>query len=54
MDWCRRFIARYKCPRFVEIVSELPRADTGKLLMRDLRARPATPDQSTDNPSGAS
>jgi acyl-CoA synthetase (AMP-forming)/AMP-acid ligase II len=54
MAWCRRFIARYKCPRFIEFMAELPRADTGKLLMRDLRARPATADQSTDHPGGAS
>lgn len=35
--WCREHLARYKCPRSVEISPELPRNPTGKLLKRDLR-----------------
>ncbi|WP_167106523.1 long-chain-fatty-acid--CoA ligase [Mycobacterium sp. DL592] len=35
--WCREHLARYKCPRSIEISPELPRNPTGKLLKRDLR-----------------
>ncbi|MGY4712053.1 long-chain-fatty-acid--CoA ligase [Mycolicibacterium sp. CBM1] len=35
--WCRERLARYKCPRSVEISEALPRNPTGKLLKRDLR-----------------
>jgi acyl-CoA synthetase (AMP-forming)/AMP-acid ligase II len=31
-------LARYKCPSRYEIVAELPRALSGKLLRRELRA----------------
>ncbi|MGH3715352.1 MAG: FadD3 family acyl-CoA ligase [Micromonosporaceae bacterium] len=34
---CRRTLANYKIPRYVEIVSELPRNATGKILKRVLR-----------------
>ncbi|ATY11644.1 o-succinylbenzoate--CoA ligase [Amycolatopsis sp. AA4] len=37
--YCRERIAAFKCPRRVEIVDELPRNATGKLLKRELRAR---------------
>ena len=46
--WVRARIAGYKRPRFVEFVPALPRTDTGKLLTRELRARPVTPDQHVD------
>jgi len=46
--WVRTHIAGYKRPRFVEFVAALPRTDTGKLLTRELQARPVTPDQHTD------
>jgi acyl-CoA synthetase (AMP-forming)/AMP-acid ligase II len=36
---CRTLIARYKCPRSVEFVDELPRLATGKLDKPTLRAR---------------
>jgi acyl-CoA synthetase (AMP-forming)/AMP-acid ligase II len=36
--WCQERLARYKCPRSVEIVAVLPRNPAGKLLKRDLRA----------------
>jgi acyl-CoA synthetase (AMP-forming)/AMP-acid ligase II len=36
---CRQHLARYKCPRSVDIVDELPRKDTGKLYKRILRER---------------
>ena len=44
----RRFkgrIAGYKRPRYIEFVDQLPRDPIGKLLRRDLSARPVTPDQ---------
>jgi acyl-CoA synthetase (AMP-forming)/AMP-acid ligase II len=36
--YCRERLAHYKCPRSVEVVAELPRNPTGKILKRDLRA----------------
>lgn len=44
----RRFkgqIAGYKRPRYIEFVESLPRDPIGKLLRRELSARPVTPDQ---------
>jgi acyl-CoA synthetase (AMP-forming)/AMP-acid ligase II len=35
--WCRERLAHYKCPRSVDIMAELPRNPTGKLLKKDLR-----------------
>ncbi|MBU3750470.1 MAG: long-chain fatty acid--CoA ligase, partial [Mycobacterium sp.] len=35
--WCREKLAGYKCPRSVDIMDELPRNPTGKLLKKDLR-----------------
>jgi acyl-CoA synthetase (AMP-forming)/AMP-acid ligase II len=35
--WCKEKLAGYKCPRSVEIMAELPRNPTGKLLKKDLR-----------------
>ncbi len=37
VTWCREKLAHYKCPRSVEIMEELPRTPTGKLLKKDLR-----------------
>ncbi len=37
VEFCRRAIARYKCPRVIEFVDALPRYDTGKLYKRRLR-----------------
>jgi long-chain acyl-CoA synthetase len=38
---CRELMAVYKCPREVEIVDELPKTASGKLLRRELRDRAA-------------
>ncbi|GHE58333.1 fatty acid--CoA ligase family protein [Streptomyces vinaceus] len=38
--WSRREMANYKVPREVEFVTELPRNASGKVLKRELRARP--------------
>jgi acyl-CoA synthetase (AMP-forming)/AMP-acid ligase II len=35
--WCRDHLAAYKCPRSVDIVDELPRNPTGKVMKKDLR-----------------
>jgi long-chain acyl-CoA synthetase len=35
---CAHALARYKCPSRYEVVTELPRADSGKLLRRELRS----------------
>jgi acyl-CoA synthetase (AMP-forming)/AMP-acid ligase II len=39
IEHCRTLIARYKCPRSVDFVEELPRLATGKLDKPMLRAR---------------
>ena len=36
---CRAHLARYKCPRTVDFVDELPRQDNGKIYKRLLRDR---------------
>lgn len=38
LRFCSDHLARYKCPRLIEFVPELPRTGTGKLLKRELRA----------------
>ena len=37
IDFCAEHLARFKCPRTVDIVDELPRLPTGKLYKRLLR-----------------
>ncbi|MCB1537070.1 MAG: fatty acid--CoA ligase, partial [Rhodoblastus sp.] len=37
LTWCRERLAGYKLPKSVEIVAELPRNPTGKILKRELR-----------------
>ncbi len=36
---CHERLARYKVPRAIEVVAQLPRSATGKVLKRELRAR---------------
>jgi len=36
IDYCRERMARYKVPRLVEFVTELPKGPTGKILKREL------------------
>ena len=38
-DYVKQNLARFKVPREVVFLSELPRNATGKVLKRDLRAR---------------
>jgi long-chain acyl-CoA synthetase len=37
--FCRERMAAYKYPRLVEILDELPKTASGKLLRRELRGR---------------
>jgi acyl-CoA synthetase (AMP-forming)/AMP-acid ligase II len=37
LEFCRMRLARFKCPRRVEFVEELPRHDNGKIYKRLLR-----------------
>lgn len=37
VKWCEEHLARYKIPRRVEFVTELPRSAVGKILRRELR-----------------
>lgn len=47
--FCRERLAAYKYPRLVEIVDELPKTVTGKILRRELRAAEAA--RSSDRPT---
>jgi long-chain acyl-CoA synthetase len=37
IEFCKRSLARFKCPQVVEFVDKLPHTDTGKILRRALR-----------------
>jgi fatty-acyl-CoA synthase len=37
--WCRERLADVKCPRSVDFEQTLPRAETGKLYKKELKAR---------------
>ena len=39
IEFCRRHLARYKCPRTVDFVPSLPRNPSGKILKTALRER---------------
>ena len=41
IEFCRAELAAYKYPRHVEILADLPKTPTGKLLRRELRQRAA-------------
>jgi long-chain acyl-CoA synthetase len=43
IGWCRDRLAHYKCPRTVDVVAELPRTPTGKMIKRVLVERYAAP-----------
>jgi len=36
---CRTHLAAFKCPKSVDVLAELPRNPTGKVLKKDLRKR---------------
>jgi acyl-CoA synthetase (AMP-forming)/AMP-acid ligase II len=37
IEWCRGKLAKFKCPRSVDVVEALPRNPTGKILKKTLR-----------------
>ena len=37
--YCREHLAGYKCPKSVDVLDELPRNPTGKILKKELRAK---------------
>jgi acyl-CoA synthetase (AMP-forming)/AMP-acid ligase II len=37
LAWCRERIASFKCPKTIDVLPELPRNPTGKILKKDLR-----------------
>jgi acyl-CoA synthetase (AMP-forming)/AMP-acid ligase II len=37
LAWCRERLASFKCPKTIDVVAELPRNPTGKILKRTLR-----------------
>ncbi|MCL4113039.1 UNVERIFIED_CONTAM: hypothetical protein GTU68_049961, partial [Idotea baltica] len=37
MDYCHEEMTRYKCPKYVEFVEDLPKSNVGKVLRKDLR-----------------
>ena len=39
ITWCKARLADVKCPRTVDFERELPRAETGKLYKKELKAR---------------
>jgi long-chain acyl-CoA synthetase len=39
VEYCRERLATYKAPRRVEIVDELPKTASGKILRREMRRR---------------
>ncbi|MEO9133627.1 MAG: AMP-binding protein [Jatrophihabitantaceae bacterium] len=43
IEHCKARMAAYKYPREIELVDELPKTVTGKILRRELRDAPATP-----------
>lgn len=39
-EYCRKVLPVYKCPKYIEFVSSLPKSATGRMLKRFLRNRP--------------
>jgi acyl-CoA synthetase (AMP-forming)/AMP-acid ligase II len=39
ITWCRERLADVKCPRSIDFLQALPRAETGKLYKKELKAR---------------
>ena len=37
LEFCRRWLSRYKCPRSIEFVASLPKTGSGKILKQGLR-----------------
>jgi long-chain acyl-CoA synthetase len=39
LDHCRKLLADFKCPKAIEIIDDIPKGPTGKLLKRELQNR---------------
>jgi long-chain acyl-CoA synthetase len=39
--YCRESLGRYKCPKYIEFINEIPRSPIGKVLRQELRQRPS-------------
>jgi acyl-CoA synthetase (AMP-forming)/AMP-acid ligase II len=39
MEYCKKNLAAYKCPRSIDFEQELPRSDTGKLYKKKLQEK---------------
>jgi len=39
IEFCKKYLARYKRPKSVAFVDELPKNPSGKILKRDLREK---------------
>ena len=39
-DYCRNVLPVYKCPKYIEFISSLPKSATGRMLKRFLRNKP--------------
>jgi fatty-acyl-CoA synthase len=44
IDWCRQYMAVYKCPRIVEFTESLPKSGAGKILWREIQERESAGD----------
>lgn len=44
IEWCRQYMAVYKCPRIVEFTESLPKSGAGKILWRELQERESAGD----------
>jgi long-chain acyl-CoA synthetase len=42
IEYCRENLTRYKVPKFVEFVGDLPKSAVGKILRKELKAQEAT------------
>ena len=42
IDYCKEHLAKYKYPRMVQFLEDLPKGSTGKILKRELRAQYGT------------
>jgi long-chain acyl-CoA synthetase len=43
IDFCRERLAAYKCPRSIDVLDELPKTPSGKILRRELRGSGSSP-----------
>jgi len=37
MEYCHKEMTRYKCPKYIDFVDDLPKSNVGKVLRKDLR-----------------